>query len=137
MLAVNTLQAAESIAILPGNFTLSGSAARQRLLVEHFKDNMFAGQITNGITFNSSDTNILKIDNDLALPLKNGAVTIRATVGKQTATAKVTVETVDKPFEWSFGQCPAGARQGRVQRRRVSRSGGGPEWLQTFVARLR
>ena len=102
LLAVNSLQASESIAILPGDFTLSGSAARQCLLVERFKDNLFAGQITNGIAFTSSDTNILRIDNDLALPLKNGAVTINAAVGKQKATAKVTVKNMDKPFEWSF-----------------------------------
>src|SRR5581483_1841447 len=102
VLAVGSLRAAESIAILPGNFTLSGSAARQRLLVERFKDNFFAGQITNGIAFSSSDTNVLRIENDLALPLKNGAVTIRASAGKRTATAKVTVVNMDKPFEWSF-----------------------------------
>lgn len=70
VLLANSVQASESIAILPGDFTLSGSAARQRLLMERFKDNHFAGQITNGIAFSSGDTNILRIDNDLALPLK-------------------------------------------------------------------
>src|SRR4051812_21840204 len=37
-LVVHPLQAAESITILPGKFKLSGTAARQSLLVERFKD---------------------------------------------------------------------------------------------------
>lgn len=95
-------RAAESIAILPGNFTLSGSAARQRLMVEEIKDTLFAGQVTNGVAFSSSDASVLKIEKGLASPLKNGTVTLKAVVGKQTATATVTVENMDKPFEWSF-----------------------------------
>jgi hypothetical protein len=99
---VGSLQAATSISILPGSFTLSGSAARQRLMVEQFKDNLFVGQLTNNISFLSSDTNVLKIENGVALPLKNGTVTIQARAGKQTAKAAVTVENMDQPFEWSF-----------------------------------
>ena len=101
-LRVGSLQAATSISILPGTFILSGAAARQQLMVEQFKDNLFVGQLTNNISFLSSDTNILKIENGVALPLKNGTVTIQARAGKQTAKAAVTVENMDKPFEWSF-----------------------------------
>lgn len=97
-----SVRAAESIAILPGNFTLSGSAARQRLMVEEIKDTLFAGQVTNGVTFSSSDATVLKIDKGLAWPVKNGTVTLKAVAGKQKATATVTVENMDKPFEWSF-----------------------------------
>ena len=96
------LRAAETITILPAKFTLSGNAARQRLMVERFKDNLFTGQLTNGFTLSSSDTNILKIENGVALPLKNGTVKIQAHLGKQTAIAEVTVENMDRPFEWSF-----------------------------------
>ena len=102
LIAGSSLRAAESIAILPGDFTLSGGAARQRLLVERIKETAFAGQVTNGIVFSSSDPAVLKIDNDIATPLKNGTVTVHVAVGKQTASAKVTVENMDKPFEWSF-----------------------------------
>jgi hypothetical protein len=101
-LVVHPLQAAESITILPGKFKLSGTAARQLLLVERFKDQLFLGQVTNGIVFSSSDTNVLKIEAGVALPLKNGAATIRARVGRQTAVAEVSVEQMDQPFEWSF-----------------------------------
>ena len=50
----------------------------------------------------SSDPNVLKIENGIALPVENGTVTIHASAGKQTATAEVTVTDMDKPFEWSF-----------------------------------
>ncbi|EEF60703.1 DUF1549 domain-containing protein [Pedosphaera parvula] len=96
------VHAADSIAILPSKFQLSGSAAHQQLIVENFKDNQFVGQFTNAITFTSSDPHILKIQDGIALPLKNGTVTIQARVGKQTAKADVTVTNMDKPFEWSF-----------------------------------
>ncbi|MDB6113026.1 MAG: hypothetical protein JWR69_4776 [Pedosphaera sp.] len=99
---VHPIHAAESIAILPGKFKLSGTAARQSLLVERFKGPLFGGQVTNGVVFSSSDTNVLKIEAGVALPVKNGVVTIRAQVGRQTAVAEVSVEQMDRPFEWSF-----------------------------------
>jgi Protein of unknown function (DUF1549)/Protein of unknown function (DUF1553)/Bacterial Ig-like domain (group 2) len=102
MLLSSQVKAADSIAVLPSKFQLSGSAAHQQLIVEKFKDSQFMGQLTNGISFTSSDTNILKIENGIALPVKNGTVTIEAKVGKQKSRAEVTVTNMDKPFEWSF-----------------------------------
>jgi formylmethanofuran dehydrogenase subunit D len=102
VLAVDSIQAATSISILPGKFTLSGAAAHQQLLVEQFKGDQFVGQLTNNVSISSSDTNVLKIENGVALPLKNGTVTIQARAGKQTARSEVTIENMDKPFEWSF-----------------------------------
>jgi hypothetical protein len=101
-LAAAAAPAPASIAILPADIKLSGTAARQQLLVEQIKDKVFAGQVTNGITFASNDTNILKIENGVVFPLKNGSATILATVGKETAVATVSVEKMDKAFEWSF-----------------------------------
>ena len=49
LLSAMPLKAGESIVILPSKFKLSGSAARQQLLVERFKDKLFVGQLTNGI----------------------------------------------------------------------------------------
>ena len=96
------VMASESLAILPAKFKLSGTAARQQLLVERLKDNLFVGQVTNGVSFTSSDPAVLKIENGLALPLKNGTVKIEAKVGRKTAIAEVAVEKMDQPFEWSF-----------------------------------
>lgn len=101
-LVVHPLQAAESITILPAKFKLSGTAARQSLLVERFKDQLFLGQIANDIVLSSSDTNVVRIEAGVALPVKNGMATIHARVGRQTAVAEVSVEQMDQPFEWSF-----------------------------------
>ena len=40
------IRAADSLAILPGNFTLSGPAARQTLLLERGDGKHFTGQVT-------------------------------------------------------------------------------------------
>jgi len=87
---------------VPAKFALNGSAARQQLLVEKFQDQQFVGQITNGVMFSSSDSNLVKIENGVALPVADGTVTIRAKVDNRVATAQVTVTDMDKPFEWSF-----------------------------------
>lgn len=101
-LAANAAAVSAPIAILPAEIELSGSEAHQQLLVEQSRGKLFAGQVTNGIIFTVSDPNILKIENGVVRPLKNGSATVRATVGRQTATATVTVVNMDKPFEWSF-----------------------------------
>src|SRR6266542_4439557 len=95
-------QAADSLVIVPAKFALNGSAARQQLLVEQFADEQFVGQITNAVMFSSSDTNLVRIENDVALPVANGTATIRAKLDNRVATAQVKVTDMDKPFEWSF-----------------------------------
>ncbi|MEY2428749.1 MAG: hypothetical protein QOJ40_1634, partial [Verrucomicrobiota bacterium] len=65
-------------------------------------DAQFIGQLTNGVEFVSSETNVVRMENDVAIPAKNGVATIRAKAGKQVATARVTVQGMDKPFDWSF-----------------------------------
>ncbi|MBI3850634.1 MAG: DUF1553 domain-containing protein [Verrucomicrobia bacterium] len=96
------VQAKESIIILPAQFKLSGAAAQQTLLVEQFRDNRYVGQVTNDLTFSSSDTNVVSVKDDVALPVRNGVATIRVRAGGQTVLAQVTVENMEKPFEWSF-----------------------------------
>jgi hypothetical protein len=99
---MHPIWAAEQLAILPSEIALSGPGARQQLVVEKLRDAQFVGQITNGVEFVSSDTNVVRIENGVALPAKNGTASVRASAGKQSATARVTVEGMDKPFEWSF-----------------------------------
>lgn len=93
---------AASIQILPGDFTLAGKSARQRLVVEKFEDDRPRGEIRQGIQFLSSDPNILVIEEGVARPLANGQVTITATVGEGTARVTATVTGADQPFRWSF-----------------------------------
>src|SRR5437899_2910194 len=64
--------ASERLAIVPPNIVLTGPEARQRLLVEKIKDHQFVEQITNQLEFVSSDTSIVRIENDVAVPVNNG-----------------------------------------------------------------
>src|SRR6266853_4806005 len=93
---------AEQLAILPSDIVLTGPEARQKLLIERIRDGQFIGQVTNQIEFSSSDPAVVRIEKGVAMPVKNGAATIVAKAGKQSATGRVTVEKMDKPFEWSF-----------------------------------
>ena len=81
--------AAEQLAILPAEIALSGPGARQQLVVEKLRDTQFVGQITNGVELASSDTNVVRIEQGAAVPVKNGAATIRAKTGNQSASARV------------------------------------------------
>src|SRR5437016_1320058 len=93
---------AEDIKLLPLQFTLSGPEARQTLLVEQSRDNIFVGQLKEKVTLTSSDPEVLRIKNGVAIPVANGRVTITATANNQTSKAEVTVTAMDKSFAWSF-----------------------------------
>jgi hypothetical protein len=101
----------DGIALLPGALKLSGGESRQLLVVEAIRDAQAAGQITAGVSFASSDEQVVKIENGVAVPVGNGTATITATVSTpamneraaaQSATAQVTVSGMYKPWEWNF-----------------------------------
>ncbi len=96
------LAAAESLTVLPAEFTLSGPEARQRILVQALTDGRVVGQVTEGVATSSSDAKVVKIEDGFVVPLGNGKATITAKVGNQTATATVTVEKFEQPHSWSF-----------------------------------
>ncbi len=93
---------AEPLTLLPSEFVLSGSEARQRLLVQATAGTQIVGQVTSGATLESSDAKVAKIEDGSVVPVGNGKATITATVGNQTATATVTVEKFEQPHSWSF-----------------------------------
>lgn len=96
----------ETLKLIPEQFTLSGTAASQALVLEMVAGTNATGQIVEGVAYASSDPAIVKIDEGRAVPLANGKATITATVtttaGDRKATAEVTVVEMDKPFQWSF-----------------------------------
>ncbi len=94
--------AADSLLLLPAQISLTGPEARQSLLVEKSDGTHFTGQLTNAITFTTSDPKIARLDGTTAIPVANGSATIRATVNGQTLSAPVTVSKMDAPFAWSF-----------------------------------
>src|SRR6266516_4212710 len=86
----STVQAAKSaIVIVPDEIKLTGRAASHQLIVEKFCDHHFVGQVMNGISFSSSDTNIVRIEANEIVSVEDGAATIQAKVGVQSATAHV------------------------------------------------
>ncbi len=91
-----------SLSILPSSVTLHGPEARQQLILEKVRDNQFVGQITNDTQFVSSNPKIVRIEKGEAVPVTNGTATITCKVGKQSASIQITVEAMEKPFEWSF-----------------------------------
>ena len=94
--------AEETLQILPGEFTLAGPQARQTLLVERMSGDIAAGQVTDGVTFESSDSQVVGIEDGRAVPAGNGTATITARAGGETATAAITVSGMDQPHRWSF-----------------------------------
>jgi hypothetical protein len=94
--------AEEEIAILPSAFTLAGPASSQELLVEAASGGRYRGQLTEGVSFETSDPEVVVVRGGRAIPTGNGSARITARAGGRTAIAEVSVEVMDAPFRWSF-----------------------------------
>jgi hypothetical protein len=92
----------DAIAILPGQITLAGPAARQALIVEQIHDGVAVGQIQDNFVLTSANDKVLKIESGIAIPVANGTTTLTATGPHGTATSSVTVAGMDKPIVYSF-----------------------------------
>lgn len=93
---------AESLALLPAKFTLDGPAAEQRLVLELADGKTLLGQVTNGVTFTSSNPKVVRVEDGLAIAVGNGTATVTGKSGRSSAKAEVRVVNVEKPFAWSF-----------------------------------
>src|SRR5262245_28550474 len=89
------------LALLPPAFPLHGIESRQTLVAQWQRGQQFQSQASDA-SYSTSDDQILRIENGIAIPVANGKATITATVGDKTATAEVTVSGMDQPFTWSF-----------------------------------
>jgi hypothetical protein len=98
----SAVTSAEELRLLPGDFTLTGPAARQSLILETFEGDNASGALLEGVTLTSNNPAVVKIDGGVALPVADGIATITATVGERTASVQVTVVDMTKPFTWSF-----------------------------------
>lgn len=93
----------ETLAILPGDFTLFGPACRQSLVLEQRRGAQFVGQVApSDVQFMSSDDKIVRIEDGTAIPVADGTTTITAKHGDRTAQVAVKVVDMAKPFQWSF-----------------------------------
>jgi len=95
-------QAGDQLAILPSSIILSGPESRQNVIVERVRANLLTGQVTNKLELSSDDPSVVRVENGQLIPIKNGSATITARTGTESATARVTVSDMEKPFEWSF-----------------------------------
>ncbi len=96
------LQSGESIELLPVEFTLHGPASRQTLLVEAVRGGLSVGAVTEGFALESSDPAVVKIEGSFALPVANGNAVLSARQGGRSASARVIVRDMDRPFDRSF-----------------------------------
>jgi hypothetical protein len=93
----------DGFALLPREIALHGPQASQRLLVQRVEDGKYVGLVENTLEFASSDEQIVKVEDGVAVPVANGQATITATVaGKDAASAAVTVTGMDQQHAWSF-----------------------------------
>jgi hypothetical protein len=101
LLAVLTARA-ESLTLLPAKFTLDGPAAEQRLVLELADGKTLLGQVTNAVTFTSSNPKVVRIEDGLAIAVGNGTATVTGKSGRSSAKAEVRVVNMEKPFAWNF-----------------------------------
>lgn len=98
--------------VLPGDFTLWGINARQRLLAQRLKGDLDVGEVQSndnapaGVTWTSSKPAVVRVEGNFAYPVANGTAQLTATATldgqTQTAQANVTVQGMDDPQVWSF-----------------------------------
>lgn len=100
--AAPTLRADDALVLLPTEIKLAGPQAYQALLVEEARGGHYVGQVRDGVTYESSNPQVLLIDEGVARPVGNGEAIVTAKLGDRIATAKTTVSDVEKPFHWSF-----------------------------------
>jgi hypothetical protein len=100
--AVRSLAGGDRLTVLPGRLTLVGPAARQRLLVEIRRGEDFAGEITNGVVWTSSDPKVVVVTAGIATAAGNGSAKLTAKVGNRLASVDVTVAGYEHPKTVSF-----------------------------------
>lgn len=100
---VAALMADETITILPREFTLTGSEARQQIVVEELRAGLHVGQVAaDKVAFESSNPQVVRISNGVVVPVGNGEAVVTAKIGERAAIANVKVVAFDVPNRWSF-----------------------------------
>lgn len=90
------------IRLLPSTISLSSPESRQNIIAQWQSGDQFEQQASKGLELATSDETIVRIEDGKAVPVANGKATITASVNGKTATAEVTVNAMDQPFQWSF-----------------------------------
>ncbi|QDU40996.1 Bacterial Ig-like domain (group 2) [Maioricimonas rarisocia] len=102
-LTAGTARAESELVLLPEAVRLHGPEARTQLLLQHRANNEFTQQVTDGITWETSNPDVAKVTSDGQVrPVADGKTTIVAKVGEQTAEVPVEVSATQEPFTWGF-----------------------------------
>jgi hypothetical protein len=89
--------------LLPGDLTLTGPRASQRLLAVTVTGSTIDGDVTDKVAFQSSNPKVAKVDDEGILrAVGDGQAVITATRGTERATLKVQVEATRDSFTWSY-----------------------------------
>ena len=103
LVGAGSTAAERSIALLPARISLSSREARQTLVIQCQIGEQFQQQVPAAeAKLQSSDEEVVRIEDSVAIPVANGTATITAVVGDQSATAEIVVTNQDQPFHWSF-----------------------------------
>jgi hypothetical protein len=100
--AVADAPESDQVVLLPQECTLTNPESRQPLVVQELERGEVGRQLTRGIAWSSSDPKIATVVDGIVTPAHDGLATITAKLGARTATARVVVQGMSKPFAWGF-----------------------------------
>ena len=114
LLAWPSSPASAQLAVLPGSSRLATPESRQRLIVQEVERGEVGRQATGKVAWSTSDPAVATVADGVVTPVADGVATITATIGDRSATAKVEVAGIARPFAWTFREHvePVLAKQG-------------------------
>ena len=95
-------RADETLRIFPTAVQLTTTEATQRLIVQRCRGDHVLTQVHEGVRWESSAPQIVKVQAGVAVPVSNGQAILTARVGEQAATVEVMVTGQQQEFQWSF-----------------------------------
>ena len=90
------------VRLLPATVKLTGPQALHRLLVEQVDNHQLTGPARGDIRYSSDDAKVVRFEDGTLIPVSNGTTMVHVATDAGKASAKITVENVDQPFEWTF-----------------------------------
>lgn len=102
LVALRAESTRRQLSILPSQITLTGLAARQQLLAEDWVGADAVGPAAGPVTYTVDPPEVARVDNGVVIPLTNGVAMLVASTDQRTNSISITVEGMDRPFQWSF-----------------------------------
>jgi Protein of unknown function (DUF1553)/Protein of unknown function (DUF1549) len=90
------------LVLLPPECTLRTPQSREQFILQELQRGEVGRQVVSEIEWSSSDPQVASIADGVVKPVHDGQATITAKAGGRTATARVAVSGMARPFSWSF-----------------------------------